>query len=354
MPESLTAEGRNTNRSSLPLNISSAPIAEKVSAGLGRSAAQGDTPACLSSGWSHCLHIRVRIHLSSGRVDVETKGTAFEISFSSTFFRRPSVSEYQFWARRLCSASLQYWLPGISTCSPSSDCRWEICGQWVQLKRQRERKRGKERKKEVGITAAKGSWRPLSHHTLFGMKGDPPFLPKAAQKQECFWAWEGKGGRLPTLLSTLSLSSLSLVWFIFFLSFIPRPKSTRRPIDTRHSCAQVQSTSEQIKQWGDDRLLTVSEGWRQWAADNVFSLWRQFASRVAMVRVDSSVLCQNMPTGWMDVCVCVCACWHENEWESEKCVPQFPYCKISSCKNVPLFLTWSELCCNCDFSLYLF
>ena len=27
-----------------------------------------------------------------------------------------------------------------------------------------------------------------------------------------------------------------------------------------------------------------------------------------MVRVDSSVLCQNMPTGWMDVCVCVCVC----------------------------------------------
>ena len=118
----------------------------------------------------------------------------------------------------------------------------------------------------------------------------------------------GKRGETPTLLSTLSLSSLSLVWFIFLLSFIPRPKSTRRPIDTRHSCARVQSTSEQIKQWGDDRLLTVSEGWRQWAADNVFSLWRQFASRVAMVRVDSSVLCQNMPTGWMCVCLCQCVC----------------------------------------------
>ena len=109
----------------------------------------------------------------------------------------------------------------------------------------------------------------------------------------------GKGGahgRLPPCLF-----HHSLLWFY------SQPKSTHRPIDTQHSCVQVQSKCEQstIKQCRDDRLLTVSDGWRsQWAADNVFPLWRQFAGGVTMVRVDSSVLCQNIPSGWMDVSMC--------------------------------------------------
>lgn len=157
----------------------------------------------------------------------------------------------------------------------------ESFGQWVQLKRQKKSRRSGSIRYNIQLLE-------VFLRTQYGIKRDPPILPGAAQKEECYWEREEKGeeAETPTLFSTRFLSSSHVMFFFFLPSFIPHPESTRthykHMTQLRTSSKWIQTQHDQMRQWSPIDLRVTAEGGG--AADNVLSLWRQTVSGVAMVK----------------------------------------------------------------------
>lgn len=136
----------------------------------------------------------------------------------------------------------------------------ESFGQWVQLKRQKKSRRSGSIRYNIQLLE-------VFLHTQYGIKGDPPILPGAAQKEECYWEREEKGeeAETPTLFSTRFLSSSHVMFFFFCHLLFPIQSQPAHTISTWHSCVQVQSESKRSTiKWGNDHPLTW--GWRLKAA----------------------------------------------------------------------------------------